>query len=678
MIESINHVTSTVILIAMTCISLSSQSESTDILMYNDQQIDSLVEVGYKSISKDKAQTLSSIKTLENIAKEENNPRIESYILYLKSCYEIFFGDKKLAIQHADQSIAISKENNYKYIIAKNRHILGLMYQLDGQYDKAINEYFNALNINTELGKKSELIKQLNNISICMRELKDYEESLRNILLTEKVAEELGNDHLYYASKVNAAYVLLDQDKYDEARKVLAESEFYFTEKDNAIYASIFYNILSEINLGQDSLSQAYINARKALQISKEFEYEHGIISSNYVIANIFFVQKQFDKSAEISSSILNEIDEGISTRYVEQLYLIASKSYQKLNKPREALKYLEKNNALLNKIFDAEKRNLTMKLNLEYNLKEKEKENESLKRQVSLDNKLIRNQKYLYTVTSIIAILSLLFAYLIYKSLRLRQRYNEELETAIESRTKELSLANKELKSSNMELERFAFIASHDLKEPLRNIISFSSLIEKKISQNADPDNLKFYTSVIQRAGYRLVNLIESILSFSILKDTNPNFKNIDLNAILKETENSFLNTNIKITSSKLPTVKGDQSLLFSVFQNLIQNAVKYNDKEKPTLQIEASINNDMHIIQFIDNGIGIDKKYKDKIFKMFTRLNSRAEFEGSGLGLSLCQKIMNIHNGDIWLEDGHSSGCTFVISFPFIDKSVSKLITA
>jgi signal transduction histidine kinase len=678
MIESINHVTSTVILIAMTCISLSSQSESTDILMYNDQQIDSLVEVGYKSISKDKAQTLSSIKTLENIAKEENNPRIESYILYLKSCYEIFFGDKKLAIQHADQSIAISKENNYKYIIAKNRHILGLMYQLDGQYDKAINEYFNALNINTELGKKSELIKQLNNISICMRELKDYEESLRNILLTEKVAKELGNDHLYYASKVNAAYVLLDQDKYDEARKVLAESEFYFTEKDNAIYASIFYNILSEINLGQDSLSQAYINARKALQISKEFEYEHGIISSNYVIANIFFVQKQFDKSAEISSSILNEIDEGISTRYVEQLYLIASKSYQKLNKPREALKYLEKNNALLNKIFDAEKRNLTMKLNLEYNLKEKEKENESLKRQVSLDNKLIRNQKYLYTVTSIIAILSLLFAYLIYKSLRLRQRYNEELETAIESRTKELSLANKELKSSNMELERFAFIASHDLKEPLRNIISFSSLIEKKISQNADPDNLKFYTSVIQRAGYRLVNLIESILSFSILKDTNPNFKNIDLNAILKETENSFLNTNIKITSSKLPTVKGDQSLLFSVFQNLIQNAVKYNDKEKPTLQIEASINNDMHIIQFIDNGIGIDKKYKDKIFKMFTRLNSRAEFEGSGLGLSLCQKIMNIHNGDIWLEDGHSSGCTFVISFPFKDKSVSKLITA
>jgi signal transduction histidine kinase len=224
----------------------------------------------------------------------------------------------------------------------------------------------------------------------------------------------------------------------------------------------------------------------------------------------------------------------------------------------------------------------------------------------------------------------------------------------------------NSDLINANKELERFAYIASHDLKTPLRTIVGYTKLIEKDLNKDNSSNRLDRYFEEIKKGAIQMNDLIKSTLEYSYINsnntDTAPAY--IDLNQIVNNIKNAYINDeSIIIITDQLPTIYGEENHFFSLFQNLVENGIKYNKQSEKKINITYYDLTDNHLIKVEDNGIGIDKKYHDQIFTMFKRLHTNQQYEGTGLGLAICEKIVAKMNGKIWLESEVGVGTTFFV---------------
>jgi len=257
------------------------------------------------------------------------------------------------------------------------------------------------------------------------------------------------------------------------------------------------------------------------------------------------------------------------------------------------------------------------------------------------------------------------------FQTIKLLESTKEQNEKLAEVQL-QLKQQNEKLEGANMELEKFAYIASHDLKSPLRNIINFSGLIQKKCFDQLSEDGQKYF-NVINKNANHMHCLIEDILEYSRLNGEDFSLNEINLNELLpKVLENIEANIQEKnglVQFNNLPIIRGHESQLILVFQNFIENAIKYNRNKRPTVFISSETNEEAHIIYIKDNGIGISQEHYDRIFEMFSRLHNQREFQGSGIGLAICQKIVKYHGGKIELESEPGEGTTFAISFPLFN---------
>jgi PAS domain S-box-containing protein len=219
-------------------------------------------------------------------------------------------------------------------------------------------------------------------------------------------------------------------------------------------------------------------------------------------------------------------------------------------------------------------------------------------------------------------------------------------------------------LARSNTELERFAYIASHDLQEPLRTVSSFAKLLDRKHS-NELGEEAKEYLKFITGGVERMETLIRDLLNYSRIDSRGDPFKKADCNAIVQlVTENlkaSIDSRNAKITVDALPTLVGDPTQLGQVFQNLISNAVKFCKESEPHVHLWAKEDEENWTFSVHDNGIGIAPQYFQRIFIVFQRLHTIEEYSGTGIGLAICKKIVERHKGRIWVESTLGKGSTF-----------------
>ncbi len=236
-------------------------------------------------------------------------------------------------------------------------------------------------------------------------------------------------------------------------------------------------------------------------------------------------------------------------------------------------------------------------------------------------------------------------------------------------------------LESANKDLDRFAFMASHDLQEPLRKIRTFSDRLYVKYKDTLDEDG-KANIFRIQRAAERMQNLITDILTFSKISSEKVEFAQNDLNKIVSEVvsdlDEVIRDRQATVVVSPLPVLEVNAGLMKPLFQNLIANALKYSKKEiPPDIRIKADVAAKSPVwtgkytknycrIFIEDNGIGFDQRYAEEIFGMFKRLHRNSEFEGTGIGLALCKKIVEQHNGFISARSKVGEGSTFIISLP------------
>lgn len=239
------------------------------------------------------------------------------------------------------------------------------------------------------------------------------------------------------------------------------------------------------------------------------------------------------------------------------------------------------------------------------------------------------------------------------------------------------LQEALQALTRSNRELENFAYVASHDLQAPLRHISSYVDLISDTVIQNASPEVKKWFKYILDGTA-TMKALIDGLLAYSRVRGDKREFINVDLNAIVEKVSMYLksLDSSAKIEWMHLPNVKGSEMHLQQLFQNLLQNAVKYRRKDvSPVIKISCEEHTDYYQVSVSDNGIGIDPTHFEKIFQLFQRLHTREQYEGTGLGLALCRKIVELHGGKIWLESAPGQGATFFIT---LNKGVKELRSA
>jgi len=252
-----------------------------------------------------------------------------------------------------------------------------------------------------------------------------------------------------------------------------------------------------------------------------------------------------------------------------------------------------------------------------------------------------------------------------------MRARIVDDLAVVERSRL-ELLLRTDELGRSNADLEQFAYVASHDLSEPLRKVANFCQLLERQYGDQLD-DKARQYIDFAVDGAKRMQLLINDLLAFSRVGRTTERFVPVPLGEALTQAvgnlESAIAATGARIDRAALPTVLGDKTLLVALFQNLISNAIKYRTDAPPIVRIGCELVGDEWQLSVSDNGIGIDPHYADRIFAIFQRLHLRDEYEGTGIGLALCRKIVEFHGGRIWLDEqgaAQNSGARFVLALP------------
>jgi hypothetical protein len=249
-----------------------------------------------------------------------------------------------------------------------------------------------------------------------------------------------------------------------------------------------------------------------------------------------------------------------------------------------------------------------------------------------------------------------------------MRQRIMNELQELATAHG-ELAQSNEELGRSNNELEQFAYVASHDLQEPLRKVTSFVQLLQERYQEQLD-DRADQYIEFAVDGATRMQRLINDLLAFSRIGRTTDTFVNIPMRECVDRAignlEVAVRETEVIIDIDPLPPVYGDPSLLTSLWQNLIGNSIKFRADSSPFIHIEAEVIDYEHVFCIADNGIGIEPRFAEKVFVIFQRLHGREAYEGTGIGLAMCRKIVEFHGGRIWIDPHASAGTRICFSLP------------
>lgn len=254
-------------------------------------------------------------------------------------------------------------------------------------------------------------------------------------------------------------------------------------------------------------------------------------------------------------------------------------------------------------------------------------------------------------------------------KELRQRIAELEKLESVRKRAEEELKETLEDLERSNKELEQFAYVASHDLQEPLRMVASYVQLLERRYKDKLDSDAHEFIAYAADGAS-RMQSMINDLLDYSRVGTTGKTFEKTDCAHVLGQAivnlQEVIGESGAVVTNDDLPIIKADETQLIQLFQNLIDNAIKFRGKEPPRIHVTSKKKEKEWLFSVQDNGIGISSQYAERVFVIFQRLHNRKKYPGTGIGLAISKRIVERHGGQIWMESKPGKGSTFFFTIP------------
>jgi len=637
--------------------------------------------IAYIYIARDQAAKAGNKKDLFNINRElglifEENNHLQNALNSYNSCMDIAQemndNDLKLTIY---TDLAIVYEKMSKYAIAKNYHLkaidlaeregdietvengyhgLGSLYETVGEYEKAIDYYLKSLNIAEQRKSTEGMVITLQSIANTYRHLKHEDESLEAIERAYNMAVKLNDKTLIASTLYDFGHILTSFGKYREALtkqkasllvyrqsedgisisrglvniaeiythlELYDEAESYFMECfDYEKYLSTLenarlYNRLGELYLKQNKIDTAEVAFKKSLVFSKTGDFRELTQQNNY---DLFQINK--------------------------------NKGNNKL-----ALKYLETYTKLSDYVLNQQRTDRITELQFKFDVEKNDKEYQAL---------MLRQNKMMFAIISITLILLIVG---LGSMVKLKEINNINLR----KKSEEIESQNIRLAENNEVLSQFVYVAAHDLKEPLRNVGSFVSLIQKKWGKDFN-EEANEYMGFVTSGVTRMNNLLGDLLAYSRITSSVAENERTTLGDILEDVTG---NLREKIVSNKavlnFPSEKIDLQIsrvhLLQLMQNLIGNGLKFIPKDRlPIITVETKLSADAFIISVADNGIGINEDYSHKVFNLFHQLDKRAGYEGTGIGLTICKNIVDKYNGKIWFDSVLTEGTTFYISLP------------
>jgi signal transduction histidine kinase/tetratricopeptide (TPR) repeat protein len=403
------------------------------------------------------------------------------------------------------------------------------------------------------------------------------------------------------------------------------------------------YYLLGSAHLKEKHLDSAEYYFNKGVEISERRSEAKELGDNHSGLCELYYIKGNLEKAQFHGEETMKHIS------YIHHdNNSILSKIYAKSGDYKSAYDLLRTNWADWENT-QRERRDYQLMANLLNEKFEKEKEAE----QALFEQKI--NQQRTQLIAIIIGLVFILLAVIIFIQIK-------------NNRT--LKDLNQRLQKRNNALQQFSYIASHDIKEPIRSIGNYVGLIRKKIT-DTDEKKLGLYFNNIKSALQQIYTLIEDVMQYTqVNQDEAIELKNVNLEVIIKNIEVSLemfiQEKGAKIIYTDLPIIKSSSSMLFMILKNLIQNGIKFNQSAVPTIEINYEKTKTHHQIIISDNGIGIDKQYHNKIFEMFKRLHNKTTYEGSGIGLSIVRLSVEKLGGTISLESEAGKGTSFVINLP------------
>lgn len=572
-------------------------------------------------------------------------------------------GENTLALASYAAANEKAVELNDSITIASVINNRALLYAKLGLYDKALAGFTEGAEIAKRIHNDQDYSMALCNTGSMLEKMGEYEKAIPYYREAVSVASKIQ----YNAAAIALCYLGRVHDKLEKP-----DSALYFYEEavraseqlnDQLGLANIYLE-LAELNQrrGSPGVAVSYLNQSE--QLAQTLQYSELIDKIICARARVYLSIKQYKQAIDLSNQVVDRLKAAQNNLLLHDFYEILSSSYADLGNYESAYFYQKEMESLDNELFNAEKIKAIKSSETRFQIEKQAVETQLLReKQKGSEIKIAQRNEQIVTAV-VILLLSLIITFIIYQNY-LSQKYDSEiLEQTVTERT-------NELQESNKNLERFAHIASHDLKEPLRNITSFVQLLNKKIHKMGIKDeDVAIYVGFIESGTRQMKTLIDDVLAFTTVNKDEIAPVPMDLSQLIEQVKISLKKrieeSGAMISYSNLPTIHAVPALLFVVFKNLIENGIKYNQSSPPRIQISCTTESEYHLIAIKDNGIGIEYAYQEQVFEMFARLHNRDQYEGSGLGLAICQKAIQQLDGKLWVESDGVNGSTFLIRIP------------
>jgi len=586
-----------------------------------------------------------------------------------KSWVHFSNGENEIALDYSNKAAIIGEKINDPGLSGIAYNDIAMIYSETGRPDEALAIWQKSIDLNSSRGKTSNILVTYLNMAGLLDENGNTEEARKYYFKALEASKKVNNSMIISAAHLGIADMYDKGEEYEEAEKNYAKA-LKIAEKDNDLEISAFALLgLSRINAQRGNKEMALQQADNAVALAESVGDAYSKIAAYAELAEIQRITKEYDKSLNNSFKVIQMSKEyNMLPEHIEA-YKEISQTFSEIHDYEQAYKFSKKYHALQDSTFSEQKAKNILDLEKKYQSDLKDKENAVLKLKQEEQRLQLKQNDTLNKSLFFILLLSGIVSFLTYRRYKDKISAHKLLEGKVNERTEELRLMNKNLEKSNKELERFAYIASHDLREPLRNISGFAGLLKKELKPQAG-SNIDEYLSFITDNTSQLSTLIQDILTYSKVHEENEPLIEVNPNKIINDINKSLAHSikqkKVKIfVKGDLPILKSNGQQVYFLFKNLIENGIKYNKSDFPRIDIICNDKGDKYEFLVKDNGIGIDSEYSAKIFEMFTRLHDRQQFKGTGLGLSLCRKIVENHGGTIKVNSEKSKGSSFIFTW-------------
>ena len=632
-------------------------------------KIEVLIELGRQEfVEKSFNKSLQFFLDAEALYARNHSWGVEREILFglWNAYYKLGILDSARVLN--DQISAVCREYGDSECLISNYNNQALLYNLEFKMDSAITVYQDGLKLAEALSDTASMALISGNMGITFGMQGQLDRALQFFYNSFHLAKSSGLEGMTITATVNIARTYIELDELNTAEFHLKNAKRLTKEYRDSSSLLDIINFEGRIALQQRQFERAQSLFEQLLASYQETEQLVQVAEMLTCLTEVHLGQKHFSQALMYCDQGIDISEELDLNEYRQDLYDFKSRILAKLGRPEEALVFLRHHQALRDSFLNAANSARVAEVVAQYDAVKKENENQLLRRQKEQQESKATQRTYLalaFGALSLLIAALLVFRYRMYLN---QKRSRIELEETVAARTEELRLINEELQGSNQELRSFAYIASHDLKEPLRSISGFTSLLERRLKDQLN-DETREYMAYIKKNTAHLHALIADVLTYSLVADEPLKLEAVDLKALIREVKDNLAGLIERkkgiVDCEKLPQKKiwTNYHHLFLICKNLIENGLKYNDSEQPKVSLTFKDQGDKICLEFHDNGIGIAPAYHTRIFELFKRLHNRENYQGTGMGLALSQKIAHRLDGHIEVDSQETKGSTFTL---------------